>query len=565
MSATPSLRSVHWPADLAALPALVRARELLRGPDPVRLAGLMGTARLVVGLLLSEPSLLVVVPREKDVEPAAEDLRTLAAEIGLPGGVLPFPSPGPAPFRGLPRHADASQRRAAALHAARQGRLRALVASPAGLLRPVLAGRLFDTRVVSLEVGEEMTPEILLEALDEGGYRREDPVTAPGQIARRGGILDVFPPDAETPVRMEFLGDTLESLRTFDPATQRTTGTLQRLELLPLSDVFAPRSVLAALEGLLSERFPLAGARPLLERLERGLPAEELPELLPLVPGATVPAWEVLEGWTACAVDPEGIAAEAEVYHARAREEKERRPQVVSLEPEEALVSAAALERRIAQAPALHLREVDTEDLSLHVASRPVRRYAGDLRSLSGDLKARAGKSVLFLGSPGRAERLRDVLVEDGIPVGDTSPVEVRVGALSSGSTPRTSRSWSSPTATCSPKRCTCTAAAGCGPGASSRTSGTSRWATWSCTRTTASAATRASRPWRWAASAGSSWCSRTRAGTSSRSRWRRSTACRSTPAPKAPALSWTASAAGPGRRPNGGSGGPCGTWPRSS
>ena len=69
-----------------------------------------------------------------------------------------------------------------------------------------------------------MTPEILLEALDEGGYAREDPVTAPGQVARRGGILDVFPSDASEPVRIEFFGDTVESLRRFDPDTQRATG-----------------------------------------------------------------------------------------------------------------------------------------------------------------------------------------------------------------------------------------------------------------------------------------------------------------------------------------------------
>ena len=52
---------------------------------------------------------------------------------------------------------------------------------------------------MSLRPGDEMTPEILLEALDEGGYVREDPVTAPGQMARRGGILDVFPSDREEP------------------------------------------------------------------------------------------------------------------------------------------------------------------------------------------------------------------------------------------------------------------------------------------------------------------------------------------------------------------------------
>ena len=99
-----------------------------------------------------------------------------------------------------------------------------MVASPFGLLRPSLAPQLLATRVLNVRVGDEMTPEILLEALDEGGYAREDPVTAPGQVARRGGILDVFPSDATEPVRIELFADTVESLRRFDPDTQRATA-----------------------------------------------------------------------------------------------------------------------------------------------------------------------------------------------------------------------------------------------------------------------------------------------------------------------------------------------------
>ena len=297
---------------VAAHPQVGEARRLLAADGLVALHGLAGPARLLVPLLVSGPPLLVVVSAERLVERATEDLRTLAQEAGAPGAVLALPAPGPAPFRGLPRHPEASLRRAAAVHAALRGRLSALVASPAGLLRPILAPRLFETRVITIEVGEELTPEILLEALDEGGYRREDPVSAAGQVARRGGILDVFPPDRDTPVRIEFLGDTVESLRTFDPDTQRTTGTLDRLELLPLSDAFAPRSVLEALRRTLPERF--AGVRELpalLERLDRGLAGEEIPELLPLVPGATVPPWDVLPEWSVAVLDPEEVATEA--------------------------------------------------------------------------------------------------------------------------------------------------------------------------------------------------------------------------------------------------------------
>jgi len=423
-----------WVGAVAAHPQVTEARRLLAAEGLVAIHGLAGPARLLVPLLVSGPPLLVVVSTERLVERVTEDLRTLAQEAGAPGAVLALPAPGPAPFRGLPRHPEASLRRAAAVHAALRGRLSALVASPAGLLRPVLAPRLFETRVITIESGEDLTPEILLEALDEGGYRREDPVSAPGQVARRGGILDVFPPDRETPVRIEFLGDTVESLRTFDPETQRTSGTLGRLELLPLTDVFAPRSVQDALRRLLPERF--AGVRELpglLERIDRGLAGEEIPDLLPLVPSATVAPWDVLPGWTVAALDPEAIDTEADAFHERAHEERTRREDPLALAVEEVLLPASALEERIQRAPAIHVREVDLDARGLHLPSRPPRRYAGDLRALAADLQSAPGATVLFLGTPGRAERLKDVLREDGLAVGEGTAIEVRLGVLGTG------------------------------------------------------------------------------------------------------------------------------------
>ena len=433
LSASPT-RAASWLAAASANPSIAEARRVLAAAGHLDVHGLTGPARLLVPLLASPPPLLVVVSAERLVERVAEDLRTLLQEMGAPGAVLTLPAPGPAPFRGLPRHPEAALRRAASVHAALRKRLGALVASPAGLLRPILAPRLFETRVIGIETGEDLTPEILLEALDEGGYRREDPVSAPGQVARRGGILDVFPPDRDAPVRIEFLGDTVESLRTFDPETQRTTAGLDRLEVLPLSDAFAPRSVLDALRRLLPERF--AGVRELpalLERLERGLAGEEIPELIPLVPGAAVPAWEVLSGWTVAVLDPEEVTAEADAFHARAHEERARREDPLALAVEEALVPATLLEERMRVAPAVHVREVDVDARGVHVPSRPARRYAGDLRALAADLRTSEGPSVLYLGTSGRAERLKDVLREDGLALGDGTAIDVRVGTLGSG------------------------------------------------------------------------------------------------------------------------------------
>ncbi|HXY40960.1 MAG TPA: CarD family transcriptional regulator, partial [Vicinamibacteria bacterium] len=423
-----------WPAALAELPATSAARKALAQTGQVALAGLGGAVRALVPLLLVDPPVLVVVPLERDVDEVAQDLRTLAAAAGLPGAVLAFPAPGPPPFRSLPRHADAQARRAAALLAARRGGLRALVASPYGLLRPSLAPALLDTRVVSLRVGDEMTPEILLEALDEGGYAHEDPVTAPGQMARRGGILDVFPSDREEPVRIEFFGDTVESLRRFDPDTQRASGAVESLVTLPLSDVFATRSVLKALRPLLQERF--ASRRELggfLESLERGLQPEGLVELVPLVAGATVAPWTHLPGAVVVAIEPEQVHEEATGFWSRAEEDYERRKDTLTPEPAEALVAPQALFARLTTPPAIAVRQLGAGRDEIAFSSRQAPLYAGDLRRLADDLRGSDATTVVFLGNPGRADRLADVLREDGLAVGEGTRVLTRVGVLSRG------------------------------------------------------------------------------------------------------------------------------------
>jgi transcription-repair coupling factor (superfamily II helicase) len=88
---------------------------------------------------------------------------------------------------------------------------------------------------------------------------------------------------------------------------------------------------------------------------------------------------------------------------------------------------------RLREPPALHLRELDPEARSYHLACRPVPRYTGDVRRLARDLRAAPGRTLLLLGSAGRAERLTDLLRDDGLAVGEDAAVLVRVGTLSRG------------------------------------------------------------------------------------------------------------------------------------
>jgi transcription-repair coupling factor (superfamily II helicase) len=426
--------TAEWLEQLPADDRLDDARRRLAAGSLVEISGVGGSARALLPLVLTADPLLFVVPRERDVEQATTDLRTLAGDAGLPGDVLAFPAPGPPPFRGLARHPDAALRRATALLSAARGRLRALVASPAGLLRPSLSKALLETRIVSVRAGDDMTPEILLEILDEGGYRREDPVTGPGQMALRGGIVDLFPPDADAPVRLEFFGDTIESLRRFDSASQRSLGPVDSLEILPLSDLFAPRSVVARLREILARRFgEIREARVFLERLDRGLVPDELIELIPIVADSVVPPWGHLAAAAVVVLDPEAVLLEAREVHTRAHEERARSRDPLAPEVAEALIPVESLEARLRLPPALHLRQIDLEDRGLRLATRAVRRYAGDIRALASELASVAGPTILFLGTAGRAERLRGVLAEDGIATGPGTSIHVRVGSLSSG------------------------------------------------------------------------------------------------------------------------------------
>ena len=84
---------------------------------------------------------------------------------------------------------------------------------------------------------KDFAPETLIERLFAGGYVREEPIFGPGQLSVRGGIVDVWSPDADSPVRVEFFGDTVESIRSFDPETQRTSKIVQKLTLMPISEV----------------------------------------------------------------------------------------------------------------------------------------------------------------------------------------------------------------------------------------------------------------------------------------------------------------------------------------
>jgi len=190
----------------------------------------------------SEAVVLYAVPGEADVEAATSDVRFfLGALEGLSDAavdraVLPFPSNEVDPYRGLAPHFSVASARARALHAAALGTARVIVSSAQALLPRLPAPESVVATSFDLRPGVEIEPLALAEILVEGGYERQDPVDEHGEFSVRGGILDVYPAGETSPVRIEFIGDTVESIRRFDPGTQRSIETLDQFQIIPVRE-----------------------------------------------------------------------------------------------------------------------------------------------------------------------------------------------------------------------------------------------------------------------------------------------------------------------------------------
>jgi transcription-repair coupling factor (superfamily II helicase) len=211
------------------------------------ISGLTPSAKAlyVAGTAQARPQTVVlcVVPTDADLEETCADVSFfLAALEGLPQtalehAVLPFPSHEVDPYRGLLPHIGVTSARARALHAIARGTARIVIASAAALLPRVTAPERLQAAALELKPGHDIAPTDLAELLVDAGFTREDPADEQGEFAVRGGIVDIFPAGEAHPVRLEFIGDTIETMRTYDPSTQRSILPIDQVAIVPLRDV----------------------------------------------------------------------------------------------------------------------------------------------------------------------------------------------------------------------------------------------------------------------------------------------------------------------------------------
>ncbi len=201
---------------------------------------------------------------------------------------------------------DETAARVAALAAWRSGRARVLVASVQALLQATIGPDDLPARVRTLAPGTRIGQDALLGELFERGYTPVTEVAGRGEFARRGGIVDVFPPSAALPVRIELFGDEIDSLRAFDPTDQRSVEAVREVELLPATEFLAPRGggdEIRARLGRLAARLP--------ERLALDLArfaGEARPEgAAPAAAGRALAAGDAAEVWARVVAPSTGL------------------------------------------------------------------------------------------------------------------------------------------------------------------------------------------------------------------------------------------------------------------
>ncbi len=427
----------------------------LRSSAPYRslLQGLGDVVRLPVpaaawmGELLARDlrrPLLVVVPREADALAWIEAAR-LFAETGGEERVVYFPAPSLTPYQEAETSLLVRAQESVALDRVGSGVATTVVATPRALFRRLPRAADFAAAVRVVRPGQDHPPEELTEHLVRFGFRRTDLVYEVGDFAVRGGIVDFFPPGEDSPVRLDLFGDTVESIRWFDPQSQRSEDTLDSVRILPLYLFPGGAAEASRLAGLLAGDGDLSAdwgpdAMELLEGLRARGGFTGWENYLPLLAQETVGLQEILAAPLVLAVDPPAL--EIEVTHHAERLEGDfdaRRSHRRLAVPPEALEQPAERVREVLEAADVRLRD-------LVLSGMPGKDGAADFHGTLTDLfhgqlprfpqevaTARSrGERCMVVVSPAHRRKMEELLEGRDVVLG-RGGVELVTGELARG------------------------------------------------------------------------------------------------------------------------------------
>jgi transcription-repair coupling factor (superfamily II helicase) len=440
-------------ADLEHSAAFERARRhLAGGTGRRRVSGLTATARALYlpGFVKAgQGPALVLVPDNKAAEALHAAVLAACELTGALGGdeVLRLPAHDVLPFENASPHPEIQEQRAVALWKLASGAAKLVIAPVEAVCMKLFARDYYAALALRLRTGEEHLPEMIVDHLILVGYTRVGVVEMPGQVTVRGGILDVYGPEMERPVRIDFFGDEIESMRRFDPEMQRSSSAVDEILLLPLTETPATEALLSAINARLT-RSGRAGAE-----MEGGeTPAELVSHVGGEAREATIfPGWEFyaavagaksslleLMGKQARVFveEPAMVENQGERWWNKVEQRHERAGIGSLVRAEDLYLSPWELQDRVRgycgfeldQLGAVDVLEGDRRDASeIEFATRPTMRFHGSIPALVDQLKTlMESEARVLIAAPnqGEVERLAGLMQEYGVAYRIGSRVE---------------------------------------------------------------------------------------------------------------------------------------------
>jgi transcription-repair coupling factor (superfamily II helicase) len=420
----PFVREVF--ADVEKSSALQRAMARVKGgAGRTRVSGLTPTGKALLHSLLQHGAarpLLVVVSDNRAVDdlfPVARSLAELTGSAPV-DSIVCLPAYDVLPFEQQSPHPEIQEARATALWKIATGVAQIVITTVSAASMRLRDASFYADLAHVVRRGEMVDPEKLVERLRLGGYNQVDVVEMPGEFAHRGGLIDVYPPELERPVRIELFGDEVESLRKFDPATQRSAAAAEEVVLLPLTETPVEEDTLAAINARLSGN-RLAGDDEAVEEAVRYGGVSVFPgwELYAPAAGAAGTLLDLLPRAAVVLDEPDILSEAHDAWWTKLAEVHERSLIGNLVRPEDLYLSPTEWDSQLRSFPVLGIEQlgIEGDDEGEHIVmqTQPTMRFHGSVAAMTEEVGklTQEGKRVMFaVSSTGEVERLADVFNE---------------------------------------------------------------------------------------------------------------------------------------------------------
>ncbi len=399
--------------DLARHPGFSDAVRRVNAGADVAISGLTTTAKALYSVLLWHHTgrpLVIVADGNKQAETLSETIHTFFSLLAADdrNGPQLLPALDVLPMQNLSPHAEILEQRAIGLWRLATQRVPITILPVASALLRIAPGDYYRQLALKLRVGDELPLEDVVAHLESIGYERREPVEMVGEYSVRGGILDVFSPEAAKPVRIDLFGDLVESIRRFEVESQRSVLKVEEATLLPLSEYQKSGALLGEINTL------------------RDAPVDAFPgwELLTgMVRPRDTSVFSLLSRPVIVWDEPEQVRSAAERFWKRL-EQIEPSP---AFEPGKIFYTWPELKQQAGGAPQVDLKELEigwtppaenSAAGAIHISTRPSLTFHGNMQvaiAEARNLVESGNRVAFFASSTGEIERVADILNEYGI------------------------------------------------------------------------------------------------------------------------------------------------------